>query len=144
MLEFLSQNGAIITGIISTLAGGGLVGAYRAYMSETRNSTGQSFDQIMKTSKRMEDRLVTVEKRLDEQGHTLREAQKQLNRSRIREEELRAALDELVRRIDRLVKRLSKHEEISADEAEKLKSVPFVGPLNSPTNNVQRDGPTPE
>jgi chromosome segregation ATPase len=126
MLDLLSNYSTLLTTIISTLTGGGLVQGYRVWANQGREDRGQAYDQIASTAQRLEDRLVHVEKRVDNQDQKLLEYERKLNQSRIRETEMQAAIDELVRRIDELIKRLAQHEHISPQERDDLRSVPFV------------------
>jgi len=130
VLKLVSQYWGIIGGLFSALAGGGLVSAYNAYRKGNRKSEQAEHAQAMEWSERLEDRLSSVEGRLDSAEKELRDTRKQLTKSRIRRQELSAAIAALITRIDKLIGRLAQHEQITERERDQLTSVPFVDAPN--------------
>jgi len=130
MLELLLSHLPSISTLISALFGGGLVtGAvklWRTYWTQSRKNNAQNHEQDMELSQRLESRLTKVEGRLDAAEDELRTTKKELAHSRIRRQELQAAIDALVLRIDNLLGRLEQHEQISESERDRMTSVPYV------------------
>jgi len=125
LLSYLPTIWTAVTGLLGGGAAMGLVKAYRTYHNQSRQDAGQAHDHNLELSDRLETRLSKVEGRLDAAEDELRGTKKELTQSRIREEELQAAINALVQRIDRLIDRLEQHEQISEEERKNLTSVPF-------------------
>jgi len=143
MLELLLSHLPSIGTFVSALFGGGLVTgvvkAYRAWSTQSRKDDAQDHTQDMELSERLSSRLSKVEGRLDAAEGELRKTKQELAHSRIRREELQAAIDTLVKRIDNLLDRLEKHESITEDERDRMKSVPYIED-DSKTNTESNAG----
>lgn len=127
LLELLTEHASTVWSVLSAAAGGGVVAAYRTYSEQSRADDAQDHTQAMDLVEGLESRLSKVEGRLDAAESELRTTRKELSQSRIRRQELRAAIEAAVRRIDRLIRRLSKHENVTEEEREELLNIPHVG-----------------